>query len=105
LAAKKTNEEPGKKPTGAGSPVKKTAAAADKTKTPAASAKKATTASAAARKSGGTTAPARKKSSASARDEVTDEMIATRAYLISQGDNAGTEEQNWLAAERELRGT
>jgi hypothetical protein len=35
--------------------------------------------------------------------EITDEMIAKRAYEISQSDQAGTSEENWERAERELR--
>jgi len=34
---------------------------------------------------------------------VTRERIAERAYLISQSDQAGTDEENWLRAERELQ--
>jgi len=36
-------------------------------------------------------------------EPITREMIAERAYLISQSDDAGTDEENWLRAERELR--
>jgi hypothetical protein len=35
--------------------------------------------------------------------EITDEMIAKRAYEISQSDEAGMSEENWERAERELR--
>ena len=38
-----------------------------------------------------------------ARKPVTQERIAERAHLISQSDQAGTDEENWLRAERELR--
>jgi len=38
-----------------------------------------------------------------ARLPVTRERIAERAHLISQSDQAGTDEENWLRAERELR--
>ena len=31
------------------------------------------------------------------------EEIARRAYEIAQGDDGGSDEQNWLRAERELR--
>ena len=31
--------------------------------------------------------------------------IARRAYEISQGDDAGDDAENWLRAEREVRGT
>jgi len=37
------------------------------------------------------------------RKPVTRERIAERAYLISQSDQAGTDEENWLRAERELQ--
>ena len=37
------------------------------------------------------------------RQPVTRERIAERAYLISQSDQAGTDEENWLRAEQELR--
>jgi Protein of unknown function (DUF2934) len=38
-----------------------------------------------------------------ARQPVTWERIAERAHEISQSDQAGTDEENWLRAERELR--
>jgi hypothetical protein len=38
-------------------------------------------------------------------DEVTDEMIARRAHEISQSEEGRSDEENWLRAERELRGT
>jgi Protein of unknown function (DUF2934) len=37
-----------------------------------------------------------------AREPVTRERIAERAYLISQSEQAGRDEENWLRAEREL---
>ena len=37
-----------------------------------------------------------------AREPVTRERIAERAYLISQSEKAGSDEENWLRAEREL---
>ena len=37
------------------------------------------------------------------RKQVTREMIAERAYLISQSDPSGSDEENWLRAERELQ--
>jgi hypothetical protein len=37
-------------------------------------------------------------------EEVTAEMIQQRAYEISQREDAGTPEENWERAERELRG-
>ena len=36
--------------------------------------------------------------------QVTHQMIAERAYFISQSANAGTPDENWHRAERELRG-
>jgi hypothetical protein len=36
--------------------------------------------------------------------EVTEEMIAARAYEISVSDQSATAEENWQRAERELRG-
>jgi len=38
------------------------------------------------------------------RHEVGHDAIARRAYEISQTDEAGTPEENWQRAERELRG-
>ena len=35
--------------------------------------------------------------------EVTEEQIRHRAYEISQGPDGGTEEENWIRAEQELR--
>ena len=37
------------------------------------------------------------------RREVTQDQIARRAYEISQSSSAGTPEENWYRAERELR--
>jgi hypothetical protein len=37
-----------------------------------------------------------------AREPVKRERIAERAYLISQSEQAGSDEENWLRAEREL---
>jgi hypothetical protein len=37
-----------------------------------------------------------------ASEPVTRERIAERAYLISQSEQAGSDEENWLRAEREL---
>lgn len=39
---------------------------------------------------------------ASASRQPTREMIELRAYEISQSDQAGTDEENWVRAEREL---
>jgi hypothetical protein len=36
-------------------------------------------------------------------EPITHKRIAERAHLISQSDQAGTDEQNWLRAEQELR--
>jgi hypothetical protein len=41
---------------------------------------------------------------APAKKEITREMIATRAFEISQSCLCGSEEDNWFKAERELRG-
>jgi hypothetical protein len=41
---------------------------------------------------------------AAAAPEVTDEMIAERAYHISQSGEGGSDEENWHRAEAELRG-
>lgn len=38
-----------------------------------------------------------------AAPEITEEMIAERAYLISQSDEAASDVENWLRAESELR--
>ena len=35
--------------------------------------------------------------------QITQQMIAIRAYEISQSPSAGSELENWLRAERELR--
>ena len=45
-----------------------------------------------------TTAPAKMKKA------ITHEMIAGRAYEISCSENCGSEFDNWIRAERELRG-
>ena len=37
------------------------------------------------------------------RKPITRERVAERAYLISQSDQAGTDEENWLRAEQELQ--
>ena len=43
------------------------------------------------------------RSRGAAREPITRDKIAERAHLISQSDQAGTDEENWLRAERELR--
>jgi hypothetical protein len=49
--------------------------------------------------------PASKAAAAtSAAAELSREEIARRAYEIAQGDDAGSDEENWLRAETELRG-
>jgi DUF2934 family protein len=35
--------------------------------------------------------------------QITQEMIAERAYHISQSEEGGTDEENWYRAEAELR--
>jgi hypothetical protein len=37
------------------------------------------------------------------REPITRERIAERAYQISRSDQAGTDQENWLRAEQELR--
>lgn len=41
---------------------------------------------------------------APAKRSITQDMIATRAYEISRSGDAGSDLDNWLRAERELRG-
>ena len=41
---------------------------------------------------------------AAAKKVVTHDMIATRAYEISRSGTGGSEFDNWIRAERELRG-
>ena len=36
--------------------------------------------------------------------DIDEETIRRRAFEISQGDDAGSEQENWERAERELRG-
>ena len=45
-----------------------------------------------------------KKPAPRRRRKVTREMIETRAYHISLGEHAGSPEENWFTAERELLG-
>ena len=45
-----------------------------------------------------------KATSAVAKAVISHEMIATRAFEISCGPSCGSEMDNWLRAERELRG-
>jgi hypothetical protein len=63
--------------------------AAKETKTESMATEKATTLDAASRKA--------------AAPEITQEMIAERAYHISQSREGGTDEENWHRAEAELR--
>jgi len=44
------------------------------------------------------------KAQPTVRKEVTPELIAQRAYEIWQSGDGGSECENWLRAERELRG-
>jgi hypothetical protein len=44
-------------------------------------------------------------SSASSKRQITHEMIARRAYEIWQSGKGGSEFENWVRAERELRGS
>ena len=51
------------------------------------------------------TSPSRGNGQATAnKSEVTHEMIARRAYEISISGSGGSEVDNWLRAEQELRG-
>ena len=44
------------------------------------------------------------KAAPSPKVAITHEMIAKRAYEISQSPQCGSEHDNWIRAERELRG-
>jgi hypothetical protein len=44
------------------------------------------------------------KAAPSPKVTITHEMIAKRAYEISQSPQCGSEHDNWIRAERELRG-
>jgi hypothetical protein len=44
------------------------------------------------------------KAAPSPKVVITHEMIAKRAYEISQSSQCGSEHDNWIRAERELRG-
>jgi hypothetical protein len=46
---------------------------------------------------------AKAPASPSAASELSREEIARRAYEIAQGEDAGSDEENWLRAEAELR--
>jgi hypothetical protein len=48
--------------------------------------------------------PRRSASKKEAAAEITHEMIAERAYHISESGEGGTDEENWHRAEAELRG-
>ena len=57
--------------------------------------------------SGSTSTPVRNSAIpkiAQGKRDITHEQIAIRAYEISQGPGAGSPDENWLRAERELRG-
>jgi hypothetical protein len=43
--------------------------------------------------------------SAAPKKEITYEMVAERAYYISQSGTGGSPDENWLRAEHELRGS
>jgi hypothetical protein len=47
--------------------------------------------------------PKRTSARATTAPEPTREAIAARAYEIAHGEDGGSEEENWLRAERELR--
>jgi hypothetical protein len=51
---------------------------------------------------GASTREGNPRTQGAARKPVTRERIAERAYLISQSEQAGSDEENWLGAEREL---
>jgi hypothetical protein len=48
--------------------------------------------------------PIPKAVAAPAKKVVTREQIAVRAFEISRGPNAGSQDDNWFRAERELQG-
>lgn len=48
--------------------------------------------------------PLPKSQSQSQKKPITHEMIAQRAYFISISGNGGSEFDNWIRAEQELRG-
>jgi hypothetical protein len=48
--------------------------------------------------------PIPKAAPAAAKKEITRDAIALRAYFISQSGTGGSEFENWVRAERELRG-
>ena len=76
--------------------------AAKETKTEAATTKKA---AAPEKEAVGTKKPTTPKATSkkAAAPEITQEMIAERAYHISQSGEGGTDEENWQRAEAELR--
>ena len=85
--------------------------AAKETKTEAVGTKKPTTPKATSRKAAapkkeavGTKKPTTPKATTkkAAAPEITQEMIAERAYQISQSGEGGTDEENWHRAEAEL---
>jgi len=86
--------------------------AAKETKTEAVGTKKPTTPKATTKKAAapekeavGTKKPTTPKATTkkAAAPEITQEMIAERAYDISQSGEGGTDEENWHRAEAELR--
>ena len=48
--------------------------------------------------------PIPKAAATPAKKVITQEQIAIRAFEISRGPNAGSQDDNWFRAERELRG-
>jgi len=70
----------------------------------AAAKEKKTEAAAAAPKKPATRRTTPKEKAAGETAEVTNEMIAERAYHISQSGQGGSDEENWHRAEAELRG-
>ena len=103
MAAKETKTEAvgTKKPTAPKAATKK-AAAPEKPTIPKATSKKA---AAPEEEAVGTEKPATPKATSkkAAAPEITQEMIAERAYHISQSGEGGTDEENWHRAEAELR--
>ena len=86
--------------------------AAKETKTEAVGTKKPTTPKATSKKAAApqkqavvTKKPTTRKATSkkAAAPEITQEMIAERAYHISQSGEGGTDEENWHRAEAELR--
>jgi Protein of unknown function (DUF2934) len=103
MAAKETKTEAvvTKKPTTPKAATKK-AAAPEKPTTPKATSKKAAAPEKEAVVTEKPTTP-KATSKKAAAPEITQEMIAERAYNISESGEGGTDEENWHRAEAELR--